>query len=156
MMEAPYGTKRQFFGYGRSVLINRASPHRDAALDFLIYQLGPEYNELVNSQADGISAYPEYNQGERFLHDPSHPEETDNGIWRDVATRAVSADASPYLGGQVAARIIQDQLDLVKADSKSPADAMRDAEARINAEIQRNVAESPDLGRQYREAVSIQ
>ena len=153
VMEAPHGTVRKFFGYGRVTLINKASRNREADLDFLLYQLGAEYNALVNSQADGISAFRRYNQGDAFLHDPAHPEETDNATWRSIAENSVGADVSPYLSGQVASQIIKDQLDLVQSDSKSAAAAMRDAGVQINAAILRNLRENPKLAAQYRRAV---
>jgi hypothetical protein len=106
---------------------------------------------MINDQADGISAYPNYNQGPGFLHDPVHPKETDNAVWRDIAALAVGADSSPFISGQTAGRLIQDQVDLVKADEKTAQAAMSDAAAAINAEIARNVRESPDLARRYRE-----
>ncbi|MHB8635931.1 MAG: extracellular solute-binding protein [Fimbriimonadaceae bacterium] len=152
VMEAPYGTVRKFFGYGRATLINKASPHRKEDLDFLLYQLSAGYNDLVNSQADGISAFGKFNRGAKFLHDPAHPAEADNATWRAVAEHSVGADASPYVSGQVAAQIITDQMDLVQADAKSPAAAMRDAGAQINAVIARNLAQNPNLAQQYGKA----
>ena len=151
-MEAPHATVRGFFGYGRATLINRASPHLKEDLDFLLFQLGEPYNSMVNAQADGISAYRQFNQGDAFLHDPHHPEETDNATWRDIAELTVGADTSPFVSGQVAAQIIKDQLDLVQADSKNPDAAMRDAGAQINAAITRNLEENPKLAEEFRRA----
>src|SRR5579871_3475740 len=150
--EAPHGTVRKFFGYGRATLINRASRHQQEDLDFLLFQLGQPYNSLINVQADGISALRTFNQGAGFLHDPAHPEERDNATWRDIAEETEGADVSPYISGQVAAQIIKDQLDLVQADSKSPEAAMRDAGAQINAAIKRNLEENPKLAERYRRA----
>lgn len=152
VMEAPYATEHRFYGYGRATVINKASRHREAALQYLLFQLGPEYNALVNREADGISAYPLYNRGRAFLHDPAHPEERDNAVWRSLAAQAEGPDSSPFISGQVAAQIIKDQLDLVQANEKSPRAAMVTAAAQINAEIARNVREDPQLAAQFRQA----
>ena len=151
VFESPYGTVRRFRAYGRATLVNRNGRDPKAALDFLRYLAGPAYNRLVNDQADGISAFPEYDQGERFLYDPRHPDEIYNAVWRDVARRAVGDDVSPYIDGATSARLLKNQFDEVQANLKTPAEAMRDAAANINAQIQQDLEEDPSLARRYRE-----
>ena len=151
VMEAPCGTVRKFLAYGRATLINKDSPNREAALDYLLFQAGAPYNNLVNRQADGISAFPKYNQTPEFLFNPEHPEEKDNAAWRDITEHAVAQVASPFVNGQKAGTLIQDQLDLVKADQKTPEQAMRDAARNINEEIRKTLAESPALAQRYRQ-----
>ena len=151
VMEAPTGSARKFYAYGRATLINRESPNRKAALEYLLYQTQAPYNELVNRQADGISVFPRFNRSPEFLLNPEHPEETDNAVWREIAEHSVAQLASPFVNGQKAGSLIQDQLDLVKSDQKSPAQAMQDAARNINAQIKKTLAESPVLAKRYRD-----
>lgn len=151
VMEAPYGTTRKTMAYGRATLINKASPNRQAALDYLVFQAGADYNNLVNRQADGISAFPKYNQTPEFLLNPDYPGEKDNAVWRDITEHAEAQAASPFVNGKKVSTIIQDQLDLVKADQKDAAAAMRDAAKQINLEIQKTLAENPSLADRYRQ-----
>ena len=149
VMECPYENVRQVHAYGRCTLINAASPHRQEALDALFYMAGPEYNRLVNDQADGISAFKKYDEGPGFLLNSSYPEETDNATWRDITAHAAPDDISPFVSGQVAANIINDQLDLVKSDQKSAADAMRAAAVQINQAIAKTVQDDSQLRQQF-------
>ncbi len=138
-VELPHSSKRVFYGYGRSTLINKNSPKRYEALKYILYLAGKDYNELVNHQADGIAPVIEYSYTTNYLHDPDYPEETFNAVWRDAMKNAIPGETSPYINGSLAFRIMQKQLDLVKADSKLPSDAMKTAANQINAEIQKNI-----------------
>lgn len=152
-VESPYQRYRVFRGYAKGTLINKNSPHREEALAFLIYQSTREYNDLVNAQADGMGPVKKYAYTPEFLHNPEHPEEDYNTVWRDAVRRARAEQISPYINGQVASRIINKQLDLVKADQKTAAQAMRDAARLINGEIRRGLEEDPALKRRWNESV---
>ena len=58
-------------------------------------------------------------------------------------------ETSPFVNGQRAERILNRQMDLVKANQKSPAEALRDAARQINEEILRTLARDPVLRREY-------
>ena len=142
VFESPYGTVRQFRAYGRVALVNPESKHIPQALQFLSYLASPGYNELIAAQADGVPAFMKYAYGPSFLHDPAHPDEDYNAVWRDVTSRAIGDEVSPYVDGNLANQLIQKQLDLVQNNAKTPQQAMSDAAAAINAEIQKNLAEA--------------
>jgi multiple sugar transport system substrate-binding protein len=150
VMESPYGTVRDFHAYGRCTLINKESPHKEDALKYILYMAGPEYNNLVNDQADGICVFKKYTHSNRFLLNPQYPKETDNAIWLDIAAHSTGDETSPFISGQVVNDLITEQLDLVKADQKAPADAMRDAAANINEQIKKNIQEDPALADKYK------
>ena len=57
---------------------------------------------------------------------------------------------SPFIDGSVADRLIQLQLDLVKVGEKPAAQAMKDAAASVNAEIQKTLLEDPNLMAEYK------
>lgn len=150
VFESPYGTVREFRAYGRFVLVNRESHHIPQALSFLAYLAGPEYNRLIAAQADGIPAFKKYAYGPQFLYNPSHPEEDYNAVWREIASRAIGDESSPFVDGNLAAQLFQKQLDLVQSDAKSPQQAMSDAARDINAAMQKNLQDDPALAARYR------
>ncbi|MGV3617279.1 MAG: extracellular solute-binding protein [Fimbriimonas sp.] len=154
VFESPHQIVRRFRGYGRATLVNAATRDPEAALDFVAYIASREFNRLINAQADGISAFRAYAQGDAFLHDPAHPEEDGNAVWRTLSERAVSDQISPFIDGSVADRLLQTQFDLVQNRLKTPERAMRDAARAINAEIQRNVKEDPKLAVRYQTLVA--
>ena len=134
---------------GRSTLINARSPRRKEALEFLVYLASKEYGALINDQADGISAFKAQSSGPEFENNPRHPEETYNTTWRQVTETAVGQEGSPYINGQVAKRIFDKQLDLVRVDAKSAEQAMKDAAREVNEEIKKKLAEDPILLRRW-------
>jgi len=146
----PPGRERIYRAYGRATLVNRYSPRRDQALDFLIYEAGKDYNDLINRQADAVSAVMRYCYTDEFLHDPEHPEEDYNAVWRDVVKYAAPQDNSPFVNGQTAMRILNKQLDLVKSDQKPVPQAMRDAAREVDEEIAKTLQIDPVLRARYR------
>lgn len=148
--ECPYQTVHQYRGYGRATLVNKNSKNRAAALAFMRYLASPEYNTLINDQADGVSAFQRYASGTRFLHNPAYPDEIDNQVWADAAAHAIPDDTSPFIDGAEAGRLVTFQLDLVKANQKSAATAMRDAVRAIHEAMARTLDEDPSLAERYR------
>ncbi|HWA82409.1 MAG TPA: extracellular solute-binding protein, partial [Fimbriimonadaceae bacterium] len=153
VMESPFENERRFHAYGRATLINKDSPRREQALQFLLYMAGPDYNRLVNAQADGICAFRQYANTPEFLFNPDYPHETDNATWRVITENAEGDETSPFVNGQVVNRVMNDQLDLVKSNQKSPAKAMQDAAAEINREMAKGLAGDPALAERYRKAL---
>jgi len=153
-VEAPHGPVRVFYGYGKGTLINKHSPRRKEALDFLIYEAGKEYNDLVNHQADALAPTIRYCDGPDYLHDAAFPNEDFNDVWRDIMKYAVAEEISPFVDGQVASRIINKELDFVKSNYKTPAEAMQAAAHEINEEIVKSLKRDPDLKKQYDETVA--
>jgi multiple sugar transport system substrate-binding protein len=152
VVESPYGTVRAASTNGRGTLINVKSPHREEALQFLLYLASPEYEKLIDQQADGIAAFKKYCQGPAFELNPEHPEENYNDAWRAASEEAVAPETSPYVNGQVVENILNKQIDLVKSDVKTPAQAMKDAADQVNAEIQKKLDENPVLRKQWEAA----
>jgi multiple sugar transport system substrate-binding protein len=149
VVECPYRDKRVFHGYGRATLLNKYSPRRQQALDFMVYMAGKEYNDLVNHQADGIAPAIRYCYTPEFLHDPEYPEEDYNAVWRDIMGAGEPDYMSPFVNAQTAMRIFKKQIDLVKNDQKPVADAMRDAAREVNQEIAKTLEMDPSLLIQY-------
>lgn len=144
--ESPHGTTRLFHSYGRATLVNRRSPHRKEALEFMRFILSQQYNELLNHQGDGIGPVKSYSMTEKFMTDPPYDH---NGVWRDIMKYAVPEQICPFVNGGTVDLIINNQLDLVKADQKTAAAAMRDARIEIDAEIQKTIKADAKLRANY-------
>lgn len=147
--EAPHGTYRIFRGYGKSTLINKNSPNRQKALDFLLYETSQQYNELINHQADGLGPIIKDSYTDKFLHDKEFPEEDCNAVWRESMQYAVPEQVSPFVNGQAASRILTKQIDLIKNNQKSVPDALHTAQDQINEEITKTIARDPSLRARY-------
>ncbi|MCX7017777.1 MAG: extracellular solute-binding protein [bacterium] len=147
--EAPHGPIRVFRGYAKGIIINRNSPRRDDALAFLKHMDGSEYNELVNRQADALGPVKRYTYTDEYLHNPEHPEEDYNAVWRDIMNYAVAEQVSPFISGQVVMRIAGNQMDLIRNNQKSVAQAMKDLTRKVNMEIEKAVRMDPTLRERY-------
>ena len=149
VVECPHGPQRVFPAAGKATLINAASKHIREALDFYTFMDGKPYNDLINAQADGLGPIKRFAYSPEYLHNPEYPEEQDNDVWRDIIQYGVAEETSDFVEGQAVQRILDVQLDLVKSDQKSAADALHTAAQKINAEIQRMIAADPTLRSRY-------
>jgi multiple sugar transport system substrate-binding protein len=149
VVEIPRMSDTAYRAYGRATVVNRYSPRREQALDFLVYEAGKDYNDLINRQADAVAAVMRYNYTPEFLQNPEHPEEDYNEVWRDVIRYGEADVWSPFVNGQAANRILTKQLDLVKNDQKSAADALRDAAREIHKEMAKTLERDPSLRIKY-------
>jgi len=141
-VEGPHGRERVFMSYGKSIMINQLAPHREEALKFMDYLLSDEHHAILNHEADGFGARRSWAADESRLVDPQYPKETYNRVWRDTMNYCRVEESSPWINNMVIARWIDEQLDLVKNDIKSPEEAFRTIAARANAEIARNLAKA--------------
>ena len=150
---SPRQTYQRYSGYGRATLINSESPRRREALEFLKYLAGREFSELINRQADALAPVKKFCYTEKYLHNPEFPEEDYNAVWREAMDYGVPNEVSPFVNGNAAMRILNRQLDLVKNNSKSAADAMKTAARQVNEEIQKTLQRDPSLRKQYEEVM---
>jgi multiple sugar transport system substrate-binding protein len=154
-VECPHGKIRVFRGGGKATLINKNSPRRVQAIAFLQYEDSTEYGDLINHEADGVSATIRPCYDSHFLHDPTYPLDDFNGVWRDVMWFGFNDQSSPYVNAQEALRILTTQIDLIKADQKPVAEALHDAAVQISAAIAANVADDPALRARYEAAAPL-
>ncbi|MHB9037960.1 MAG: extracellular solute-binding protein [Armatimonadota bacterium] len=148
-VECPHGRYRVFLGAARVTLINKHSPRRYQALEFLKYAAGKEYNELVNQQADALAPVIQYSYGSAYTHNSAYPAEDFHAVWRDAAKYTVPEQVSPFVMSQVATRILDRQMDLARTNQKTPAEALKAAAGEINAEIHKNLEKDPLLRAKY-------
>ncbi len=121
VMESPSENGGVPRAYGRATLVNRDSPKFEEAMQFLDYLASRKYNKIVDDQSDATPAFRAFAN-----HDGT------NATWTSIAAKAIPDQSSPYIDGSKVERIITLQLDLVKAEAKTPAEAMKAAAAEIN------------------------
>jgi len=143
--EFPHGPRKVFWGYGRATLVNALSPYRRQAFDFIRFEHERPYNELINNQADALAPVIKFCSGQAFLLNPEYPKEDFNQAWYDVMEYGEPMESSPFVDGQVVQRIIDIQMDLVRTNAKSAAEACRDAAKKIGQEIQKCLEQDPKL-----------
>jgi ABC-type glycerol-3-phosphate transport system substrate-binding protein len=153
VVEGQLGPIREYNSYCGVVMINKNSPKREHALEFLSFLHGREFNEYVNHHADGICPVIKYTETDLFLHDPDFPEEDFNQVWRETMAHSRSERVSPFINGGAAERIINEQLALVRNNYKSATEAMRQAAAQVNAQMQKDLARNPSLRKRYDETL---
>ena len=148
------GPVRAHAGYAGVMMINRHSPHREEALRALTLLTDPDYNAMVNRQADAMAAMKSAAYTDEFEFNPQFPQETYNVVWRQIMERALPAEISPFVNGAVAERTINTQLALIRAGRKSPKQGMRDAAVILNREILQTIERDPELRAQYERLVA--
>jgi multiple sugar transport system substrate-binding protein len=147
--ECPYQDVQVYMGGAKGTLINKNSPYREQALDFSLYELSKPYNDLINHQADAMGPVIKYCYSPEFMHDPSYPDEIYNDVWRDALKYSVQGQISPYMNPVEQNLITTAEIQLVESGDKTAAEAMHDAAAKINAEIQQNISRDPALKARY-------
>lgn len=148
----PKGPSSRIFGGGRASLVNRFSPNRDAALAFVAFMHSPEWNALINRQADAIGPVIRYHYGEYeadFLHNPEHPEEDYNLTWRNAVENAEPEYPSPFVNGYLVDRILEKHTDMMREGMKSGRQAMIDSAREVNQAIIETLKLDPKLRQQY-------
>lgn len=146
----PIATYARFGSGGtRAVMVNSASPNREAAVDFAMYLMGETYNVLLNDQADALAGVKGYAYLPRYLKPPAHPDEDFHEAFRQTLEAGVSDRPSLYLPRTEMDTFLYRQLDLVKLGQKEPAAALRDAARDIEAAMRRNLDRNPRLKEQY-------
>ena len=149
VVEVQFGPARKYLGGGGAVMINKHSPRREQAFEFIRFLAGREYNELVNHQADGISAMKRFSYTGQFVRDPEFPEEDDNNVWREVMEHGGPVETCEFVNSATVNRIVGTQLDLVRSNRKSAEEAMRTAARQVNEEIEKTLKSSPALRTRY-------
>lgn len=150
VVEMPYAKVPVMQGGARCTLVNKNSPRREAALRFIKYLASREYNELVNEQADALPGVKKYSYTPIFEFNPRYPKETWNKTWRHVVEISQPEEVNPFVRG-AELQPLNTQLDLIRANAKPVAAALRDAEREMNERILRQISLKPHLRELYRE-----
>lgn len=147
--DMPIAKYARFDGGTRAVMINSKSPRREEALDFLMYLAGPDYNVLLNDQADALSGGRKYAYTPRFMKNPAVPNERGNEVWRRAVERGVVLEYSPFVPVADTDDPLNRNIDLVKLNKKTPAAALKDAARDIRRTMKTFLSRNPALKERY-------
>ena len=151
----PIAKYDRFSGNGtRAVMVNALSPHRKEALDFAMYLMQPPYNHLLNEQADALAGVKSAAYSADYANNPRDPGQDFHLAFRQQIEKGFLLETSPFLGQSDFELYLNRQLDLVKLNMKSPADAMRDADRDITEAMHRWVDRIPGLKEKFNRAVA--
>jgi ABC-type glycerol-3-phosphate transport system substrate-binding protein len=138
-------------GGGKATLINRNSPHREEALKVLLFMAGPDYNRLINQEADAMAPVVK-DATDANLFNAKYPNEDFQSVFRSAMKIARGEERSPFVDASSVEHIITTQLDLVRRDAKSAPDAMRTATQQIDQAIELGLRRDPVLRQRYEAA----
>jgi len=116
--------------------LNKKSPYLKQAFNFMKFLAGEAYCNEINDSADNCAPVKKYCYTDRFLHNPEHPEEDYNHVFRDEMACARSVEISRFVNPFVADRIFRRYVDLMRNRELTPAEAMTGAAEEINETIQ--------------------
>lgn len=151
VVEMPFKARKVSVGGCRTTGVNAKGKHIQEALKFIDFLASKEYNELVNEQADAMAPVRDFCYTDAYLHNPEHPEEDFNDVWRRATECATTLEVCPYLPGTELAPV-SNQLDLLKNDAKTADQAWKKAAIDANERIIRNARQRPMLRKAYKEA----
>ena len=118
-----------------SIGINPKSPNREAALRFLKVLASDELSWQVVESADAIPPSPKVAQDERFLTDPTHPEEDFNHLFVEAMKRGRSLQLTPFVQATRLEAIFNRHLAMMSARRTTPEQMCRGVTAEINVDI---------------------
>ncbi len=142
----------------RAAGVYAGTRHRKWALLFMQYLASEPYNLHIVESADALPPIPRYAATEAFLDPPGHENEgtVHRRSARAAAEDGIAAISSPFVSGAVVAREKGAAFDRVMSGIATPEEAVRDAAARINARIDLNLTDDPQLKQRYDEAIERQ
>lgn len=143
----------------RGTGVYAGSKHRREAELFLQFLASQPYNEQITADADALPPNPAFAQGEAFTDPPGRPSE--RGVHAPFADAAkaigVPPSVCPFVLPGVADRIDLNAYDgFMLSGRLTAAAAAKQAAVRINAEIERNVGERPELRADYEKRLTQQ
>ena len=147
---------------GHTLGVYQGSPHRDLATLFLAFLASETYSLRVIEIADSLPPRPDVVDLEQFTRPAAHPSEwsQDHSVHeafaRDARENGVAWSVSPYVSFEICARSYHDMRSRVLSNVASPEEAAAAAAAHVNREIQRSLAESPELRQRYQRRLAIQ
>lgn len=145
----PRGKQKATTFVTRISVLNKKSPYVKEAFNYLKFLASEDYCNQINDSADNMAPVTKYCYTDRFLHNPEHPEEDYNDVFRSEMACARSVELSKFVNPYVANRIYQRYLDLMRNRELEPAEAMTAAAKEINAAIKEHISKFPELQVEY-------
>lgn len=151
VVEPPHGGFPNTNIIARAAAVYKGSPNEQIARLFLQFLASREYNMQIVDDGDSLPPNPLYTRVPEYTHPPDFPEEW--GVHEPFAamagTIAVENAYSPFLSDRTAMRIQGEVIGAFIAHRLTARQAARQIARRINDEIDRGVAENPELAALY-------
>ena len=158
VVEPPHATYPNVTVSTRAAGVYAASEHRELAALFPAFLASEPYNLQVVRSGDSMPPNPKYVAREEYLRPPDHPNEW--AVHGDFVTAAddigIGGAYSPFVLPSVVDRIVEEAFDKHMEGLLDAGAAARQAEARINAQIEREVADDPSQQPAYEAALARQ
>jgi multiple sugar transport system substrate-binding protein len=146
----PIAKYDRFSGNGtRAVIVNAMSPHRKEAIEFVAYLMKGPYNQLLNEQADALSGVRSAAYTPDYEKNPRDPGQDFHLAFRKQLEKGFLLETSPFLTQSEFDLMLNRQLDLVKLNMKTPAQALKAAKRDIMDAMRRWVNRNPQLKAEY-------
>lgn len=127
--------------------------HTDLAVYFLAFLASREYNEHIVRDADALPPNPIYTRSDEYLRPAAFPNE-----WgchevpvEAAASIAIGRSHSPFVPINTVGRYQRQVIEKIMAGLVPPEGAAREVARRLNEEIERTVAENPELAALFTE-----
>jgi len=168
VVELPHGVMPVGTSYTRATAIYTGGKHSAAknpddkskqlARYFMAFLASEDYNMNIVRDADGMPPNPKYAQIEEFKRPPAYPDEWEYHEPFEIAARelAVAPESTPFGVDNEIGRVIHRAMDSHINGRQTAAEALKELEDLINAEIARSLKEDPDLVPFYEQRVATQ
>ena len=142
----------------RCAAVYAGSKHRAAAVRFLQFLASRDYGEEIIRDGDALPPNPAFARSPLFLHPPDHAAEGDlNRAFADAENGiAIGASYSPFVLQAVVAAEDSVAKEAYLNDLLTAEGAARQVTDRLNAEIDRTLAENPAVRPQFDQLVRRQ
>lgn len=145
----PYKKHKATTFVTRISVLNKKSPYMKQAFNFMRFLASEDYCNQINDSADNCAPVKKLCYTDRFLHNPEHPEEDYNHVFRDEMKCARSVELSKFVNPFVADRVYRRYVDLMRNKELTPEEAMTGAAEEIDEEMQEHIAKLPVLKAEY-------
>ncbi|MDI9586101.1 MAG: extracellular solute-binding protein, partial [Acidobacteriota bacterium] len=145
----PYRKQKATTFVTRISVLNKKSPYKREAFNFMKFLASEDYGNQINDSADNLAPVKRLCYLDRFLHNPQYPQEDYNEVFRDEMACAKSVELSKFSNPFVVDRIFRRYIDLMRNKEMTAVDAMTAAAKEINESIEENVAKFPELQAEY-------
>ncbi len=147
VVEPPNGGFPNTLVGARVSSIYKKAKNPGLALEYMKFLTSPAYNEELVLSADAMPPVPAYAESEAFRHPPDHPSEwgTHQAFLDVIDAIGIVNETSPFILPRLASRIEQNAFDSFMAGLTDAKTTFTDADRRIQSEIERYLAENPEM-----------
>lgn len=139
------GQPSRGFTRTRGVGINAMTPHRDAAVRFLMHLNSPDYGRSIVQDGDSLPPNPSLAGDGAALTNAGVPDPAFHQVFIDAIADAVPPGTSPFLDAAQVQRWVLESLGRLENRVVTPEEAARQLASEINRTIERNIEREPHL-----------